>query len=129
MISVCSDVGSQDRDRNAIWRILPSASDPIRLKRGREEDMQLSKADHQRLNQLHREAGERLHQAATIAAKALGYGDKVSGIGFVKKGQPNAPRPDYFAWPVGHRVYIVTDNGCGYYDYDTGECVSTPCAP
>jgi hypothetical protein len=28
---------------------------------------------------------------------------------------------------VGHRVYVIADSGCGYYDFDAGVCASAPC--
>lgn len=93
-----------------------------------EKQVQLSASDRERINNLHADASSRLLEAASIAAKALGYKAEVTELEFEKKGGSSAPHTRlYHVQPVGHRVYFVTDGGCGYYDYDSGECVATPC--
>ena len=104
--------------------------------------------DRSRLARLHQEVAGRLYEAALIGSRVLGLKGEIRKIRLLTPGEEGppalggsspeqcrtGPRPQMKVGVgggrvtlLGHRLWFVTDDGCGYEDLDEEVCVSAPC--
>jgi hypothetical protein len=82
----------------------------------------------------------RLYEAALLISRNVGLKGELTGFQFdhsrkvrtqtepeaAAQGTPAVAALVRYV-TVGHRVYVIADSGCGYYDFDAGVCASAPC--
>lgn len=92
-----------------------------------------SEFDRKRLERLYEEAAARLFEISLIASRNLGYKSEIVDFRLQRSMTGIDARQGLSAqlaasWPFGNRLYFHTSGGCGYYDFDTNECVGGPCS-
>jgi hypothetical protein len=105
-----------------------------------EKTIELTHEDRARLARLYEEAAGRLYEAALLISRNVGLKGELTGFQFDHSRKVRTPtEPEAAAQgtravaalvrfvTVGHRVYVIADSGCGYYDFDTGVCACAPC--
>ncbi len=105
-----------------------------------EKTIEFTHEDRARLARLYEEAAGRLYEAALLISRNVGLKGELTGFQFdhsrkvrtqtepetAAQGTPAVAALVRYV-TVGHRVYVIADSGCGYYDFDAGVCASAPC--